>query len=164
LSPPKNGAKSNPKIIKQTREKVFREIESKLFETKIDNTQLTSFLNKHKFQHAEAFAYDYISDKNLTNLRYCIFLLTEEVLTILDNLAHLDIKPDGTVEDKVAKRNKIIEYLLKEKIATSALMSKVIGVMTDCNADSGEVKRVLEKSKAKLTFRSDRLRGQRQVY
>lgn len=133
----------NPKLLKQVKDQVFREVENKLFETRIDNSKLTAFLTRNKTKHASFFSYDYVSDKNLSNLKFCIYLLVEEATALISNLGYPEFKNSPTLEEKIAKRNKIIDYLLKEKIATSAIFAKVLSAFENTNIEIADISRAM---------------------
>lgn len=133
----------NPKLLKKVKEQVFREVENKLFETRIDNSKLSSFLTRNKTKHASFFSYDYIADKNLSNLKFCIYLLVEEVTSLIANLGYPEFKNSPNLEEKINKRNKIIDYLLKEKIATSAIFAKVMSAFENTNIEITDISRAM---------------------
>ena len=138
-------ASSTPSNLKR---KVFRNIEARLFESRVDNFELNNYLTKNKKKHADIFNYDYMSDKNLTNLKYSIYLLIEEMNHTVDTLhsskqSNINEKSVNDLEEKIQKRNKIIDYLLKEKISTANVFTKVIGCFENTALLVSEVHRVV---------------------
>lgn len=104
----------------------------------------------------DLFAYNYSQDTNLLNLRFCIYLLAEELETIINNLdeSHGN-NYINSIDAKLEKRNEIINYLLKEKAVTQKLFTRVLSVFTNCYAECGDLlalSEVLSDSKEKGRF------------
>lgn len=142
-SRPENQLIFNPKTIRAVKSKIFREIETKLFETRINNTQLNAFLVKNKKKHAEWFTYDYPSDTNLSNLRFCIFLLVEELNSAVENMGDPNFKFAVDLDAKIEKRNNIIRYLLKEKVSVGNILVKALGCFENADVFVGDMSRIL---------------------
>ena len=87
-----------------------------LFETKIEPGKLLSFLELNCKKKKDMFNYDYARDTNLMNLRFCIYLLQEELEIIINNLDESQgLNYINSIDAKLAKRNEIINFLLREK-------------------------------------------------
>jgi hypothetical protein len=102
------------------------------------------------------FAYNYAQDTNLLNLRFCIYLLSEELETIINNLdeSHGN-NYINSIDAKLEKRNEIINYLLKEKAVTQKLFTRMLSVFVNSFAECGDLlalAEVLTDSKEKGRF------------
>jgi hypothetical protein len=136
--------------------KIFREVVTNLFETKIEPAKLLYFLENKCKEKKDIFAYNYAQDTNLLNLRFCIYLLAEELETIINNLdeSHGN-NYINSIDAKLEKRNEIINYLLKEKAVTQKLFTRMLSIFTNCYAECGDLlalAEVLSDSKEKGRF------------
>lgn len=120
--------------------KIFREVTTNLFETKIEPAKLLYFLENHCKEKKDMFAYNYARDTNLLNLRFCIYLLSEELETIINNLdeSHGN-NYINSIDAKLAKRNEIINYLLREKGVTQKLFSRLLSIFQNIVAECGDL-------------------------
>lgn len=86
------------------------------------------------------FSYNFARDTNLLNLRFCIYLLSEELETIINNLdeSHGN-NYINSIDAKLAKRNEIINYLLKEKGVTQKLFSRLLSIFQNISAECGDL-------------------------
>lgn len=148
------------KLRDHNKTKIFREIVTNLFETKIEPAKLLYFLESKCKEKKDTFSYNYSRDTNLLNLRFCVYLLSEELETIIDNLDESrGNNYINSVDAKLEKRNEIINYLLREKAVTQKLFSRVLSVLTNLVAENGDLLVMIEG----LSDRADRGRMEAKV-
>lgn len=125
--------------------KIFREVVTNLFETRIEPAKLLYFLENKCKEKKDMFSYDYARDTNVMNLRFCIYLLAEELETIINNLdeshGHNYI---NSIDAKLTKRNEIINYLLKEKAVTCKLFTKLLSVFMNTVSECADLATLVE--------------------
>jgi len=133
------------KLKEVNKRKIFREVATNLVETNIQPDKLLFFLQKRCEAKKDMFDYDYSRDTNLMNLRFCIYLLTEELETLINNLDESQgSKYIHSFDAKLNKRNEIINYLLKEKGITIKIFTKLISILTNTIAEMGDIQALVE--------------------
>ena len=136
------------------RAEIFRSIAAELFKPPIPSFQLSGFLIKNKTKHAEYFNYDFVNDRDPTVLKYCIMLLLDEMVTMINNMDYPEYKELELHEDKINKRDNIIHFLMKEKIATNSLFVKILGVFTNSGIELDDIETLLKGKRYQcLTYR-----------
>ena len=133
------------KLRDHNKSKIFREVVTNLFETRIDPTKLLFFLEGKCKEKQDMFSYNYAKDTNLMNLRFCIYLLAEELETIINNLdeSHGN-NYINSIDAKLVKRNEIINYLLREKMITMKLFTRLLSVFQGCFTDCNDLLNLVE--------------------
>lgn len=107
-----------------------------LFETRVEPAKLHYFLESKCQEKKDTFSYNYANDTNLMNLRFCIYLLSEELETLINNLDESHgLNYINSMDAKLEKRNEIVNHLLREKSVTMKLFSKMLSVFQNCYAE-----------------------------
>ena len=133
------------KLREVNKHKIFREVVTNLFETKIEPAKLLHFLETRCKQRKDMFDYDYSHDTNVMNLRFCIYLLSEELETLINNLDESQgHKYIHSFDAKLNKRNEMINFLLREKGVTIKLFTKMLSVFQNCYADVTDMLNLIE--------------------
>ena len=130
-------------------QKIFHDLDRKMCNTKVNNVKLMKYITDKVDTKSEYLRYNFVDDHNVYNLKFMIFLLIEEVETIIKNIdgksgmSHL-----LELDKKLERRSGIINYLLKEKMILSKFITKILSVIEFTETSLHEFTRRLGKTKA----------------